>query len=168
MQTRCWWESTRRQCHIAYKALGWWENCNMLEVFSTISYSSLYPFYIFIEILPVHWEQEMWAEGLQWVWAGSSEVSFHKSLQPGVIGFHIPPRITTHFLFVFIYKKIKTFALAPLITLSVKTDTVSTCLVFFPHIWWNNKQVSGYFSSYWTHPKVFSLFLCVRIDGRLQ
>lgn len=49
----------------------------------------------------------MWSEGVQWVWAGSSEAPFHKSPQPAVIGLHIPPRITTHPLFVFRKKILK-------------------------------------------------------------
>lgn len=113
----------------------------MLEEVGTISYSCLWPFCIFIEIL--HWEQEMWSEGLQWVWAGSSEAPFHKSLQPVVMGLHIPPRITTHSLFVFIknYYNI-CFGSQNYTQTSVKTHSVSSCLVF-PHIGgeinkWNN------------------------------
>lgn len=168
MQAKHWWGNcTQTRQPLACRASGWWRTCARSSGSIHVSYNSIF----LIEILLVHWGQEMWSEGLQRVWAGSSEAPFHESLQPAIIGLHIPPRIITHSLFVFIKKNIQTFALAPWITSRQvsKHTPFPHVLYFLSHTGcnkWNDNcfQLNVFFSMlhHCLSPQTLttSLFLC--------
>jgi len=70
---------------------------------------------------------------LQWVWVGSCEASFHESLQPAGIGLQILPKIITLPIFVLLWNKIKTFALAP----NAQCQNTFSVLFLSAHIEWS-------------------------------